>query len=517
MTSPVALSVPTDATFSWRRNVTLLRRRMNCSASPISPSRKVSTRGRWSTTVTFVPRRPNIDAYSTPITPAPTTVMLRGSRWWRLQQAVGVDHVLVVELHVLRPRGVGAGGDDDVGRGDLLGAVLVGDRRSCARPRTAPLPNSSPTRLRRNCSRTTCASAPTTRAARSIRNSIACALAPLGVERVGDVERAPGELVEHRHAQRLGGDRAGVDGDAAEALLALDDGDALAELGGLDGGLLAARARADDEEVEVHGASLTPRTRPSGYARRGQRDARSAGRKPARSAARPSTRAASRSSDFVCEAITASRSRAHALGHVGRQHGADVDALLERAARRSGRASRGVADHDRDRCARRRPPRRSPRARARCAAARRWPAASRPAAAARAAARAPPSRRRRRAAPSAVEPANVRACVGQVAGERAVAGREAAGGAERGAEAADDRRRPARAARRRRPRRARPARRRRARAPRRPCSAHVEAVRERDDRLERRGVAVEREHALGDDQRRAAVGVAQAPRELRRW
>ena len=62
--------------------MTLLRRRMNCSASPISPSRKVSTRGRWSTTVTFVPRRPNIDAYSTPITPAPTTVMLRGSRCW---------------------------------------------------------------------------------------------------------------------------------------------------------------------------------------------------------------------------------------------------------------------------------------------------------------------------------------------------------------------------------------------------------------------------------------------------
>ena len=82
MTSPLG-SLPTEATFSWRRNVTLLRRRMNCSASPISPSRNVSTRGRWSTTVTFVPRRPNIDAYSTPITPAPTTVMLRGSRWCR--------------------------------------------------------------------------------------------------------------------------------------------------------------------------------------------------------------------------------------------------------------------------------------------------------------------------------------------------------------------------------------------------------------------------------------------------
>ena len=86
------------------------------------------------------------------------------------------------------------------------------------------------------------------------------ALLALGVERVGHVERAPRELVEHGDAQGLGGDRAGVDRDAAEALAALDDGDALAELGGLDGGLLAARSRADDEEVEVHGASLTPRS-----------------------------------------------------------------------------------------------------------------------------------------------------------------------------------------------------------------------------------------------------------------
>ena len=72
------------------------------------------------------------------------------------------------------------------------------------------------------------------------------------------------------------------------------------------------------------------------------------------------------------------------------------------------------------------------------------------------------------------------------------------------------------AARRRRPRRGRPGRPRRARAPRSTISAHVEAVRERDDLLERRDVAVEREHALGDDQRRAAVGVAQAPRRADR-
>ena len=36
---------------------------------------------RWSTIETFVPRAPNIDAYSTPMTPAPTTVIVRGTRF----------------------------------------------------------------------------------------------------------------------------------------------------------------------------------------------------------------------------------------------------------------------------------------------------------------------------------------------------------------------------------------------------------------------------------------------------
>jgi hypothetical protein len=79
----------------------------------------------------------------------------------------------------------------------------------------------------------------------------------LDPRRVEDVERALGELLEHRLAQRLGRDRAGVDGDAAEALLALGDGHALAELGGLDRRLLAARPGSDDEKVELHAAQRT--------------------------------------------------------------------------------------------------------------------------------------------------------------------------------------------------------------------------------------------------------------------
>ena len=55
---------------------------------------------------------------------------------------------------------------------------------------------------------------------------------------------------------------------------------------------------------------VLPHGAPSGAMRPRPAGSPVAGRKPARSAARPSTRAASRSSDFVCEAITDSRSRA---------------------------------------------------------------------------------------------------------------------------------------------------------------------------------------------------------------
>ena len=47
-----------------------------------------------------MPSAAKIDAYSTPITPAPTTVIVRGTPDWILQDVVGVEHVAAVE----RPR-----------------------------------------------------------------------------------------------------------------------------------------------------------------------------------------------------------------------------------------------------------------------------------------------------------------------------------------------------------------------------------------------------------------------------
>ena len=74
-------------------------------------------------------------------------------------------------------------------------------------------------------------------------------------------------------AQGLRGERAGVDGGAARLGLPLDDRDALAEIRGLRGALLARGAAADDDEVVVaiHAVSLerwTSFRRPSGTAAR---------------------------------------------------------------------------------------------------------------------------------------------------------------------------------------------------------------------------------------------------------
>ena len=69
----------TAVTSSPNRNVTARSRRWNFSASTTSGSQKSSMSSRFSTTVTLVPNAANIEAYSMPITPAPTTTIEAGS------------------------------------------------------------------------------------------------------------------------------------------------------------------------------------------------------------------------------------------------------------------------------------------------------------------------------------------------------------------------------------------------------------------------------------------------------
>ena len=74
-----APTASTLETVSPNRNVTDRSRRWNFSASTISESQNSSIWSRRSTTVTRVPSAANIDAYSTPITPAPTTTIDAGT------------------------------------------------------------------------------------------------------------------------------------------------------------------------------------------------------------------------------------------------------------------------------------------------------------------------------------------------------------------------------------------------------------------------------------------------------
>ena len=63
----------TASTVSPRRKTTPRSRSDSCSARTISESQNGSSSRRESMTVTLVPTAANIDAYSMPITPAPTT------------------------------------------------------------------------------------------------------------------------------------------------------------------------------------------------------------------------------------------------------------------------------------------------------------------------------------------------------------------------------------------------------------------------------------------------------------
>ena len=68
----------TATTSSPKRKVTPMSRRWYCSASVIWSSQKSSRRWRCSITVTLVPSAANMEAYSMPITPPPTTTSARG-------------------------------------------------------------------------------------------------------------------------------------------------------------------------------------------------------------------------------------------------------------------------------------------------------------------------------------------------------------------------------------------------------------------------------------------------------
>ena len=86
----------------------------------------------------------------------------------------------------------------------------------------------------------------------------------LAIRRIANFEPGPGVDAADRFAKGFRRNRAGVDAEAANRPLLLDDRHSLAELGRLNGRALASRAAADADEVVfsgvVHGALRTADT-----------------------------------------------------------------------------------------------------------------------------------------------------------------------------------------------------------------------------------------------------------------
>ena len=162
----------TDATSSPKRKDIAWSRRWNLSDSTISGSQKSSICGRFSTRVTRVPSAANIEAYSTPITPAPTTTREFGNVL-QLEDLVRVEDPLAVELDVARPGRNRPGGDHDLVRGQRAVHLLALDvDRQRVRVDELAIPGISSMWLRSSWDRITSVSRPTTCCSRASRSAI---------------------------------------------------------------------------------------------------------------------------------------------------------------------------------------------------------------------------------------------------------------------------------------------------------------------------------------------------------
>src|SRR5687768_13542813 len=239
-------SLSTEMTFSPSRKTAPRSLMKCCRVSTISRSTKSRIVGLCSMIVTSTFSAVIIDAYSRPMTPAPTTIRSRGKRSSRISWSESITRDPVEEDRgaVRRPR---PARDEDVLRDEP------------ARPRRALYFES--VRVEEP------------RGARHHLDVVALQLSADDVHFAGEHRLHPesevrdGDLVldrvvapvegalpesgevEDPFAQRLGGDRSGVDADAADHLLAVDDRDPLAELCRRDRALLSRRAGTDHDEV----------------------------------------------------------------------------------------------------------------------------------------------------------------------------------------------------------------------------------------------------------------------------
>ncbi len=161
----------TAATVSPKRKVTARSRRWYLSASMISRSQNSSIRSRRSTTVTLVPRAANMEAYSMPMTPAPTTTIESGTR---SRSRMPSESTMVDPSNSTLS---GRAGRVPVAMMILSAVTLVSRPRSSTTAtvwgsRNRPEPVSTVTWLRLSWLRTTSTSRPTTCWVRAVRSWI---------------------------------------------------------------------------------------------------------------------------------------------------------------------------------------------------------------------------------------------------------------------------------------------------------------------------------------------------------
>ena len=221
------------------------------SASTTSSSQNSSMWSRRSTTVTLLPRAAKIDAYSIPMTPAPTTTSDAGTR---------SSPRIPSESTTVRPSNPTF--DGRAGRvpvaitmwlgGDRQLAALVGDDDGVLVDETRRAVEELDPVARQLVlddlvlPRDHLRGAPVEVRHRDVGLDAVALPVGLAVRQAGQVE--------DRLAKRLRRDRPGVDAYAADRGRAFDDRGALAQFRGRDGRLLPTRATANREQVVVEHA-----------------------------------------------------------------------------------------------------------------------------------------------------------------------------------------------------------------------------------------------------------------------
>jgi hypothetical protein len=240
------LPTSTFSTSSPNRKVTERSRRWNFRDSTTSGSQNSSIVSRFSTTVTRVPSAANIDAYSMPMTPAPTTTMVSGTR---SSARIPSESTTRSSSNSTWAGRLGTGRDDDLRRPDHAAFAAAVDlhrvrvdksRRTNEqihviaeqlRPHDLDLPADHVLRARQEV----------------LDGNLLLHPVRLTVELA---HRQSGQI-EDGFPPGLRRDGAGVDADAANHVPSLDDADALTQLGRTDRRLLATWTGADDQQVVV--------------------------------------------------------------------------------------------------------------------------------------------------------------------------------------------------------------------------------------------------------------------------